>query len=250
MRTFRFRPLDRLEERATPATMTDLQWAYATTQANAATIRALSADPEWMANPVFFPHVVQFTQMVVRQSTAASLLVADTNGSPALAGVLGPMLAQTAGLADANAGFAQAVANLLNFSATPPVPPNDAGMVNTMPDVNAPQWVTQANGLKTWDVVVGNGPPVAAGDNIRIFYTGWLAANGTQFDSRRSPNTPITFDLDNLIPGWKQGIPGMEPGGIRRLYIPSALGYGAAGSPPNIPGNADLVFEIKMISHS
>jgi hypothetical protein len=124
----------------------------------------------------------------------------------------------------------------------------DAGMTNTMPDVNDPAWVTGANGLKTWDVVVGAGTPVAAGSSITVFYTGWLASNGTQFDARRRPLAPVTFSLSGLIQGWQQGIPGMQPGGIRRLYIPSALGYGAAGSPPNIPANADLVFEIKLTS--
>jgi FKBP-type peptidyl-prolyl cis-trans isomerase len=123
-------------------------------------------------------------------------------------------------------------------------------MGTSMPDINSPLWQPMANGLRVWDVVEGKGAPVAAGDSITIFYTGWLAANGTQFDARRSPADPITFDLDNLIQGWQQGIPGMEPGGIRRLHIPSALGYGADGSGTSIPPNADLVFEIKVISHS
>jgi FKBP-type peptidyl-prolyl cis-trans isomerase len=124
----------------------------------------------------------------------------------------------------------------------------DAGMTNTMPDPNDPSWVAGANGLKTWDVVVGTGAPVAAGSSITVFYTGWLASDGTQFDARRSPSAPITFALSGLIQGWQQGIPGMQPGGIRRLFVPAALGYGAAGSPPNIPPNADLVFELKLIS--
>ncbi|HEX3152849.1 MAG TPA: FKBP-type peptidyl-prolyl cis-trans isomerase [Gemmataceae bacterium] len=123
-------------------------------------------------------------------------------------------------------------------------------MVNTMPDPTSSNFLPVGTaGLKSWDVVVGTGTPVAAGDSITIFYTGWLASNGTKFDSRRSPADPITFSLNGLIQGWQQGIPGMKPGGIRRLFIPAALGYGAAGSPPNIPANADLVFEIKLISH-
>lgn len=127
---------------------------------------------------------------------------------------------------------------------------DDAGMVNTMPAANAPEWVALGTqGLKTWDVTVGTGTPVTTGAPITIFYTGWLASSGSQFDSRRSPSPAITFDLDGLIAGWKQGIPGMQDGGIRRLYIPAALGYGASGS-GNIPPNANLIFEIKMVAHS
>jgi FKBP-type peptidyl-prolyl cis-trans isomerase len=123
-------------------------------------------------------------------------------------------------------------------------------MTDTMPSPTDPSWVAVgAQGLKTWDVVQGSGTPVAAGDSITVFYTGWLASTGTKFDSRRSPAAPATFALTGLIQGWQQGIPGMKPGGIRRLLVPAALGYGAAGSPPNVPANADLVFEIKLISH-
>ena len=96
----------------------------------------------------------------------------------------------------------------------------------------------------------GVGAPLAAGGSVTVFYTGWLAANGTKFDSRRSPAAPATFALSGLIQGWQQGLLGMKPGGIRRLFVPAALGYGAAGSPPSIPANADLVFEIKLISHT
>src|SRR5262249_49938940 len=119
-------------------------------------------------------------------------------------------------------------------------------------DPNDPNWVAHGtSGLKTWDIVQGHGAPVAAGDSITVFYTGWLAAGpGTKFDSRRRPAAPATVNLSRLIQGWQKGIPGMKPGGIRRLFVPSALGYGAQGSPPNIPPNADLIFEIKVISHT
>jgi FKBP-type peptidyl-prolyl cis-trans isomerase len=56
----------------------------------------------------------------------------------------------------------------------------------------------------------------------------------------------MVFDLMSY--DWQEGIPGMQIGGIRQLDIPAALAYGDAGFPPNIPANADLVFEIKLVS--
>ena len=57
----------------------------------------------------------------------------------------------------------------------------------------------------------------------------------------------IGTELGRLIRGWQEGVPGMKPGGIRQLIIPAALAYGSAGS-GSVPPDADLVFEIKMIS--
>lgn len=136
--------------------------------------------------------------------------------------------------------------NVVTFTS---VAPTDSGMTSTLPDKDAAEWVTQPSGLKIWDVAVGTGDPVQTGDSIRVFYSGWLL-NGTVFDSKRSPSAPADFALNNLIAGWKEGIVGMKPGGIRRLYVPAALGYGANGSPPNVPPNADLIFEIKLVAHS
>jgi hypothetical protein len=125
---------------------------------------------------------------------------------------------------------------------------DDSGMTGTMPDVNDPSWKAQADGVKLWDVRTGQGAAVQAASNVQVFYTGWLASNGTVFDSRRSPNPLAAFNVQNLIKGFQEGIAGMTPGGIRRVFIPSALGYGAAGSPPSIPPNSDLIFEIKLVS--
>jgi hypothetical protein len=126
------------------------------------------------------------------------------------------------------------------------IPLNGSGLSQTIPDVNSPEWLTQASGLKIWDVTEGTGAAVQPGDTITIHYTGWLL-NGTVFDSSGSRGTPNTFSLNGLIEGWKQGIPGMKEGGTRRLYIPSALAYGTEGQ-GSIPPNADLVFEIQLIS--
>ena len=135
-------------------------------------------------------------------------------------------------------------------SAELPLAEIPATLSTTIPDVNDPRWQTQANGLKIMDVARGTGPAVAVGNTITVNYRGWLASNGTEFDSsQKAGRTPLTSQLatGQLIGGWVQGVPGMQAGTIRRLYIPSALAYGTSGQ-GNIPPNADLVFEIQMLS--
>lgn len=122
-----------------------------------------------------------------------------------------------------------------------------SGLSLTPPALDSPLWQTQANGIKIMDVTQGTGATAQPHATVTINYTGWLASNGTEFDSSKNHNPPSTFPLDNLIQGWQLGIPGMKEGGTRYLFIPAALGYGAAGSPPSIPPNADLIFEIQLI---
>jgi FKBP-type peptidyl-prolyl cis-trans isomerase len=119
--------------------------------------------------------------------------------------------------------------------------------VGKVPDLNDPAWQARPNGMKVWDVTPGSGAEVPPGATVTIHYTGWLP-DGTVFDSSKSRGQPITFPLAKLIQGWQEGVPGMRPGGVRRLVIPYQLGYGERGMPPTIPAKATLVFEIEMIS--
>lgn len=96
------------------------------------------------------------------------------------------------------------------------------------------------------DLVVGGGAECKPSARVKVHYRGTLM-DGTEFDSSYGRGQPIEFPLDNLIEGWKRGIPGMKVGGKRRLLVPFALGYGLRGSPPAIPPKADLIFEIELL---
>jgi FKBP-type peptidyl-prolyl cis-trans isomerase FkpA len=102
--------------------------------------------------------------------------------------------------------------------------------------------------LRKIDLEEGNGEAVKEGGTVTAHYTGALAKDGTIFQSSHDgPNQPFTAPLDGVIQGWQQGIPGMKPGGKRRLIIPAELAYGEQSPSPNIPPNSDLVFDIELI---
>ena len=124
---------------------------------------------------------------------------------------------------------------------------NADGTTLIVPPIDAPEWKPLGEtGLKIWDVVEGNGDEAPAGATVTIHYTGWFPTGGI-FDSSVKKGVPATFSLGSLVKAWQIGIPKMKPGGIRRLLVPPELGYGANGQPPSIPGNATLVFEVKLI---
>lgn len=104
------------------------------------------------------------------------------------------------------------------------------------------------SGLEYEELQCGDGDEVARGDMITVHYTGTLE-DGTEFDSSEGGD-PIEFALESgsLIEGWVEGIPGMKEGGRRKLTIPSELGYGEAGYPPDIPPNATLIFEVEIVA--
>lgn len=114
--------------------------------------------------------------------------------------------------------------------------------------LDGPEWkeVAGQSGLKYWDVKVGDGKECPPGATVKAQYTGWLT-DGYSFDNpQKHGPAPIGFSLNGVVGGWTHGIPGMKVGGVRRLFIPSPLGYGPRGMPPSIPGNSDLVFEVEL----
>jgi FKBP-type peptidyl-prolyl cis-trans isomerase len=107
--------------------------------------------------------------------------------------------------------------------------------------------VTTAEGLTIITTAPGD-PGAKAGDIVWVHYTGTLK-DGTKFDSSLDRGEPIRFTLGRheVIEGWDKGIAGMKIGEKRTLIIPSALGYKEAGSPPKIPANAELHFDVELI---
>lgn len=103
--------------------------------------------------------------------------------------------------------------------------------------------------LQTTDLQPGSGQAAKKGDCLVMKYYGTLASSGTKFDENFTTTSGFAFTLGQgqVIPGWDQGLVGMKVGGTRRLVIPAALAYGANGSPPAIPANADLVFVVKLL---
>ncbi len=111
--------------------------------------------------------------------------------------------------------------------------------------------VTLSDGLQYIDVQVGCGPAAKAGSNISAQYTGWFQKTGKKFDSSWDHNGQaftLVLGQGKVIKGFDEGLVGMKRGGSRRLIIPAALAYGAAGQPPTIPPNSVLIFDVTMVS--
>lgn len=105
--------------------------------------------------------------------------------------------------------------------------------------------------LTKTDNTVGTGAEAVSGKTVNVTYTLWLYDAGKSDHKGNQMETgPFSFKLGTnaVIPGFEQGVTGMKVGGKRTVEVPSSLGYGVAGSPPKIPGNSGLVFEIVLNS--
>ncbi|PAU82238.1 peptidylprolyl isomerase [Halovibrio salipaludis] len=110
----------------------------------------------------------------------------------------------------------------------------------------------QRDGVKTTDsglqyevIEEGDGESPAEDDRVTVHYTGELI-DGTVFDSSRERGEPATFGLQQVIPGWTEGLQLMNEGDRYRFYIPPQLAYGENG-PPSIGPNQALIFDVELI---
>lgn len=113
----------------------------------------------------------------------------------------------------------------------------------------AAQIKTTASGLKYIIHEEGKGDMPKTGAGVQVHYYGVLAADGKMFDNSFSRGEPIAFPLGlgQVIPGWDEGLALLKEGSKATFFIPASLAYGAQGSPPAIPVNAELVFYVELI---
>jgi FKBP-type peptidyl-prolyl cis-trans isomerase len=104
---------------------------------------------------------------------------------------------------------------------------------------------TTASGLQYMVVRQGTGPVPKPTDKVRVHYLGTLL-DGTKFDSSYDRGEPAEFALNQVIPGWAEGVALMPVNSKYKFWIPSNLAYGPNGQPP-IGANATLVFEVELM---
>ena len=105
--------------------------------------------------------------------------------------------------------------------------------------------VTTESGLQYKVLTMGDGARPAAADTVEVHYRGTLL-DGTEFDSSYSRNQEATFKLNQVIPGWTEGLQLMPVGSTFKFFIPANLAYGPNG-PPSIGPNATLIFDVELI---
>jgi peptidylprolyl isomerase len=140
------------------------------------------------------------------------------------------------------------------------VPPNsdiilDVEMVDLIPPEPVIKWditnkkvIETASGLKYVVFNPGEGDLVVDENVVEVHYSGYFT-NGKLFDSSKKRFEPIKFPVgaNAVIDGWDEGLKLMRKGAKFQLIIPSYLGYGKDGAPPQIPPDADLIFDIELI---
>lgn len=105
---------------------------------------------------------------------------------------------------------------------------------------------TTKTGLQFKKISGGGGKKPGPKSRVTVHYTGALI-NGKVFDSSVKRGEPITFGLNQVIPGWTEGLQLMSEGEKAELVIPQELGYGARGAPGAIPPYQTLVFQVELI---
>lgn len=116
----------------------------------------------------------------------------------------------------------------------------------------AEPFVTTAQGTEYRELRVGSGPVAAPGDVVSMHFVGWREVEGEPrreiYNSRRDRGAPVSFVVgtDKLMPGWSDGVVGMQAGGSRLLRVPPDRAYGAK-KVEGIPPGSTMIFLIELL---
>jgi FKBP-type peptidyl-prolyl cis-trans isomerase len=111
----------------------------------------------------------------------------------------------------------------------------------------APQGIQKTySGLQYEVLRPGTGVRPSSYNRVKVHYHGYLP-DGTVFDSSVQRGQPATFGLNQVIAGWREGIPLMQEGAKYRFTVPPHLAYGQRGMPPKIGPNQTLMFDVELI---
>lgn len=105
---------------------------------------------------------------------------------------------------------------------------------------------TTASGLQYIILKDAEGAKPKATDSVKVHYTGYLL-DGKKFDSSVDRGEPITFPLNQVIPGWTEGVQLMSVGAKYKFFVPYNLGYGEQGAGQAIPPFSTLIFEVELL---
>lgn len=108
---------------------------------------------------------------------------------------------------------------------------------------------TTRSGLQYEVLTAAKGAHPKATSFVTVHYRGTLE-DGTEFDSSYGRGTPVSFSLDQVIPGWTEGVQLMAKGAKYKFYVPSSLAYSDRGAGDRIGPNAMLIFEVELIDFS
>jgi hypothetical protein len=200
--------------------------------------------------------VVEYQQYTARQTEAANKLRDQHASATANVHATGTAKVETTATGVANAKATATVGVTVTAAAKVILAANNGTPVPTAGPATPPAVsgtpVKKSDGLQYIDIKEGSGAVAKEGRTVDVEYTGWLQSGGKKFDSSydrgAQPIEVTPLGQAQIIPGWNTGLVGMKVGGTRRLIIPPALAYGPQGSPPTIPANATLIFDVTVVS--
>jgi len=123
---------------------------------------------------------------------------------------------------------------------------NDQSKTFLAENAKKPNVKTTASGLQYIVTKEGTGKQPKADSIVKVHYTGKLL-DGKVFDSSVKRGEPIEFQLNQVIPGWTEGLQLMKEGEKATFFIPANLAYGEQGVPGTIPPNSTLIFDVELI---